>query len=66
MPRRIISCPGEPLWRMLLPAEIEGADLKKEAEIIRPMLKEFGLEEFENYSAHARRGCANAQPFENL
>jgi len=41
-------------WRtlmenLLLPAEIEGADLKKEAGIIRPMLKDFGLEKFENY-----------------
>ena len=48
-------------WRtlmenVLLPAEIEGADLKKEAEIIRPMLKEFGLEEFENYRPHALSG----------
>lgn len=50
-------------WRtlmenVLLPAEIEGADLKKEAEIIRPMLKEFGLEEFENYRPHALSGDA--------
>lgn len=48
-------------WRtlmenVLLPAEIEGADLKKEAELIRPMLKEFGLEEFENYRPHALSG----------
>lgn len=48
-------------WRtlmenVLLPAEIEGADLKKEAEAVRPMLREFGLEEFENYRPHALSG----------
>jgi len=48
-------------WRtlmenVLLPAEIEGADLKKEAELVRPMLKDFGLEEFENYRPHALSG----------
>jgi len=48
-------------WRtlmenVLLPAEIAGADLKKEAEAIRPMLKEFGLEAFENYRPHALSG----------
>lgn len=48
-------------WRtlmenVLLPAEIAGADLKKEAETVRPMLKDFGLEEFENYRPHALSG----------
>jgi len=48
-------------WRtlmenVLLPAEIAGEDLAKEAEIIRPMLREFGLEEFENYRPHALSG----------
>ncbi len=48
-------------WRtlmenVLLPAEIAGANLKKEAEAIRPMLKEFGLEAFENYRPHALSG----------
>lgn len=48
-------------WRtlmenLLLPAEIAGADLAKEAEIIRPMLKDFGLEQFEHYRPHALSG----------
>lgn len=48
-------------WRtlmenLLLPAEIEGSDLEKEAEIIRSMLRDFGLEEFENYRPNALSG----------
>lgn len=44
------------LENVLLPLEIQGADLKREAEKLMPLLREFGLEGFENYMPHALSG----------
>lgn len=48
-------------WRtlienVLLPLEIQGADLKSEAGKLMPLLEEFGLRGFESYRPHALSG----------
>lgn len=44
------------LENVLLPLEIKGADLREEAERIAPLVREFGLEGFENYRPDALSG----------